>query len=277
MNKVDFNEFRIFVSESFSYADVCRKLDWKPYGGNYKYVKKYINDLNLDISHFTLKGKKHSNIKSNEKSLDECLIKNSFMKPKNIKWKLFNNGIKEYKCEKCGISKWNGEQISLQLYHINGDNTDNRIENLQILCPNCHSQTDNYCGSTCATRNIDLYCKHCGKPVNKTVTGLCDDCYNELINNKINMSNDPITRKYRAYKTCCDCGAKIDIGATRCVKCKSKLDRKTEWPNKELLEKLIKEKPFTVIAKEYGVTDNAVRKWCKFYGLPFRKKDIKFN
>jgi len=277
MNKVDFNEFRKFVSESFNYADVCRKLGWKPYGGNYKYVKKYIKELNLDISHFTLKGKKHSNIKNNEKSLNETLNKDCYTKAKNIKWKLFNHGLKEYKCEMCGISEWNGKQIGLQLHHINGDNTDNRIENLMVLCPNCHSQTDNYCGSVRFSRDIEYYCKHCGKPMDKTVTGLCDKCYRELITNNLDMVNDPILKKFRVYGTCCDCGAKIDIGATRCVKCKVKIERKVEWPSKEELEQLINEKSFVAIAKEYGVSDNAVRKWCKRYGLPHTKKDIKLT
>lgn len=53
-------------------------------------------------------------------------------------------GYKEYKCECCGINEWNGQPISLQLHHINGNSRDNSLENLQILCPNCHSQTDNY-------------------------------------------------------------------------------------------------------------------------------------
>ncbi len=53
-------------------------------------------------------------------------------------------GYKEYKCECCGISDWNGKSISLQLHHINGNSRDNSLSNLQILCPNCHSQTDNY-------------------------------------------------------------------------------------------------------------------------------------
>jgi 5-methylcytosine-specific restriction endonuclease McrA len=46
--------------------------------------------------------------------------------------------------EKCGLSEWQGNPLVCELHHINGDSTDNRIENLQILCPNCHSQTDNF-------------------------------------------------------------------------------------------------------------------------------------
>lgn len=63
-----------------------------------------------------------------------------------IKALLFESGEKEEVCEECSISSWNGRKVCLELHHLNGNNKDNRLENLQILCPNCHSQTDNYAG-----------------------------------------------------------------------------------------------------------------------------------
>lgn len=58
---------------------------------------------------------------------------------------VLNHKLKPYKCEICGITEWLGNPITLQLHHINGNPLDDRLENLQILCPNCHSQTDSYC------------------------------------------------------------------------------------------------------------------------------------
>jgi len=64
--------------------------------------------------------------------------------PTRFKWRLIEEGYKELRCEKCGLSEWLGKEIPIELHHINGDNSDNTLENLQILCPNCHSFTDNY-------------------------------------------------------------------------------------------------------------------------------------
>lgn len=141
------NDIREAVRTSSSLAETLRKLGLKDVGGNYRTIKANILKYKIDSSHFTGQGWNkfgHPSFGNSGKPLLAVLDINSSLSSANVKERLFNNKIKENKCDICGISKWMGKSIVCELHHINGDNTDNRLENLQILCPNCHSQTDNF-------------------------------------------------------------------------------------------------------------------------------------
>lgn len=86
-------------------------------------------------------------------SLEEILVKNSKYQSNKIRIRLLKAGIKQHKCEQCLNSYWNGVLIPLELEHINGNNSDNRLENLKLLCPNCHAQTDSYRGKNIGKAN----------------------------------------------------------------------------------------------------------------------------
>ena len=73
------------------------------------------------------------------------LINGKKYKPANLRQRLIVNGLKENKCEICGITEWQNKPITIQLHHIDGNRDNNTLENLQMLCPNCHSQTHNFC------------------------------------------------------------------------------------------------------------------------------------
>lgn len=78
--------------------------------------------------------------------LERCLRSSTKASRGSIKRRLVEEGLKTGACERCGIREWRGRPLSIALHHTNGDGRDNRLENLRLLCPNCHSQTDNYGG-----------------------------------------------------------------------------------------------------------------------------------
>jgi DNA-binding CsgD family transcriptional regulator len=80
------------------------------------------------------------------KPLEEVFASNTRRSRGHLKSRLLRAGIKDGHCERCRISSWRGAPVAMQLHHINGDRYDNRIDNLELLCPNCHSQTDTYGG-----------------------------------------------------------------------------------------------------------------------------------
>lgn len=100
--------------------------------------------MGCSTEHFYSSSKKSYQAKY---SLEEILVENSsYANISCLKSRLIKEGVMEYKCAICGLTEWRGEKISLQLHHKNGDNKDHRIENLEFLCPNCHSLTDTYAG-----------------------------------------------------------------------------------------------------------------------------------
>ena len=77
---------------------------------------------------------------------EEVFVRNVKKSRFHLKTRLLDAGLKEEHCEECGLTEWRGEPMPLELHHVNGDGRDNRLENLQLLCPNCHSLTDNWGG-----------------------------------------------------------------------------------------------------------------------------------
>jgi hypothetical protein len=141
-------QFVEVVANNKSIAGVIKDLGLIPAGGNYATVKNKIKELNLDTSHFTGQGW-NVGLKFKPKEarpLSEILVEDSNYQSYKLLKRLVKEGLKECMCERCKNTTWEGNPIPLELHHINGIHSDNRISNLQILCPNCHALTDNYKG-----------------------------------------------------------------------------------------------------------------------------------
>lgn len=136
-------DLRVAVAESTTMSEVLRRLGYQPSGGAHRYIRQKIANLGLDTSHFVgqswARGRSH---RRNRVPLEEILVQNStYAVISRLRRRLVAEGLKEARCECCGLDTWLGEPLPLTLDHINGDPTDNRIENLRILCPNCHALT----------------------------------------------------------------------------------------------------------------------------------------
>jgi hypothetical protein len=137
------------VATSFSLAEVLRKFNIRAAGGNYDILKRRIAELGLSTSHFTgsnwLKGKKNPSVRF--RPLEEILVEDSsYVSTNNLRKRLLAEGIFEHRCISCGLADWLERPIPLEIDHINGDRRDNRLDNLRMLCPNCHALTTTYRG-----------------------------------------------------------------------------------------------------------------------------------
>lgn len=197
-------------------------------GDSTKALKKRIEDLNIDTSHFY-----STKIKKIVRTRENVFVDNSTCGSKTLRSFYKKETENNYKCSICGLEPfWNGKPLTLILDHIDGKNNNNSLSNLRWVCPNCNIQLD--------TTN--------GKNIHRK----------------------------KLYK-CMDCGKTISRSAVRCVECqkKYKLLKKRSLINREDLKKKIREKSFVEIGKEFGISDNAIKKWCDYFNLPRRKIDIK--
>jgi hypothetical protein len=162
MKKIDIQELTIATKTSISYAEVLKKLGLKQSGSMQSRIKNEIKNLGLDISHFTgqawCRGKNsYQDKRIRNKYTEEFIFKeNSEVSNKVVKNRLMSNPSFEHKCELCSIKNWYDpfetkiKPVNLELDHINGNERDNRKENLRLICSNCHSFTPTYKG-----RNIN--------------------------------------------------------------------------------------------------------------------------
>ncbi len=222
-NSCSVSDVLIHFLFSYKQTDARRKLN------------DLIISLQIDLTklHDNLKEKMRlSRLTSKKKQ--HVLVKGEYVLGR-ILYKTLKNTISPIVCNDCGIGEsYNGKFLRLQVHHIDGDNTNNEITNLSLLCPNCHSQTDSFCGKN--KKRPAKFCE-CGVEIKQESKRCrkCNDVYRRTVSNKkIKKSN---SRKL-----------KFEV-------------------SKQELEKLIKEKPLTKIAQMFGVSGNAIKKRCQKFGI----------
>lgn len=265
MKQVNKQELEQIVKESSSYADVCRALEVLPRGSNYARVKKLIKDL--DISHFNKgawnKGRKIKSASYQKAPIQQVLIENSpHTNSGKLRVRLIKEGLKENKCEICGCTE------SLELHHINGNHQNNRLENLQIFCANCHRKTDNFRGK--------------GIRAHKAASDWFISDEEVEKRHQIKLEKRRIPKHLRKVtpipsKICPSCGKEFKPSDRKQEYCSQECyhNKNDNRPDIISLLKAFKEyNNFVKVGTHFGVTDNAVRKWCKLYKLPIHSKEL---
>lgn len=129
-------------------AQVLRRLGLRAAGGNYEQIKAIMERLGLDSSHWT--GQAHLRGKTNpyapKRSLESILRNGASYQSTKLRKRLLREGLLKPLCSNCGATEWLGQPIPLELDHLDGDKNNNRIDNLRLICPNCHALTPTYRG-----------------------------------------------------------------------------------------------------------------------------------
>jgi hypothetical protein len=225
------------VASSISYSEALRKLGMRAAGGNHATLKRYVGIWGIPTDHFDpLFVQKQALGRRTIKPLEEILVAGSNYSRGSLKRRLYRAGLKQPKCERCGQGElWRGRRMSLILDHVNGVAMDNRLENLQIVCPNCAATLDTHCG-----RNLRLI-----------ENRVCEECGTEY-------RPGHVDQRFCSLK----CGRSHERPHMRVPRPET---RKVPRPTYEQLKEDLSHMSWLAVGRKYGVSDNAVRKWMRWY------------
>ena len=145
--RYDEQQARGAISASLSYAEALRRLDLCGSGGNWATLQLWADRWNISTAHFDPYAGHAARAQARARPLAEILVRDSPYSRSSLRKRLWSSGLKPRYCELCGQDElWRGRRMGLILDHINGVRDDNRLENLQIVCPNCAATLDTHCG-----------------------------------------------------------------------------------------------------------------------------------
>ncbi len=245
-------------------------------GSNYIRIYEIVKEYNLDTSHWLGQAINKDKIFGYKYPLSDYTDGKRYIGTHPLKLRLFKEGIKEEKCEKCNNTEWLGEKIPLELHHLDGNRNNNSLINLQILCPNCHAKTSNFSRdakkkpieeSILIETIISSY--NFADVLRKLGRNGHGRSYNRLkkIKEKYNLEflsepQEKIEKRIKNKKI------KEEKKTNPNWRSEPKFNRrKVVRPSREELEKMIWEFPILIIAKNFNLTGNAIHKWIEDYNI----------
>jgi hypothetical protein len=229
------SDLRSAVTQSLTWAATLRLLGYESKGANYRTLQRWVKEWGIPTDHFDPNAARRVNSRMRATPLEKVMVESSAYPRGQLKDRLFAEGLKQRVCELCGQGElWHGRRMSLVLDHINGVSNDHRLENLQIVCANCAATLDTHCG-----RNLprERTCPGCGEtfaPKNIRHRYCSQACWGTVYSER-----------------------KLGVPQPHL--------RRVERPSYEQLKEDVRTMSMLAVGRKYGVSDNAVRKWIRWY------------